>query len=245
MWTEQTIAGHPADIFEPEQPSEHGYVLLYLHGVHLGRLVDKQPFIEQFERFGLRVISPRTGPCFWSDRLCPAFDEKVTPERHLLDNVLPEISHRWNARPPRIGLFGTSMGGQGALRVAFKHPDTFPVVCGIAPAIDYYKQFDHGDEWGMLPAMYADAEQCRQDTATLHLHPLNWPRNTFFCCDPADHDWFESAERLHMKMSALGVPHQYDLETTVGGHGFAYYNAMAEKTITWMAAALDHERRRV
>ncbi|MEX0866765.1 MAG: alpha/beta hydrolase-fold protein [Pirellulales bacterium] len=244
MWTEVTIADHPADLFEPSKPSEHGYVALYLHGVHGGRLVDKRPFIEQFERHGLRVIAPHTGPCYWADRVCPAFDPRLTPQRHVLDNIMPEIERRWGVRPPRIGLFGTSMGGQGALRLAFKHPDAFPVVAGIAPAIDYQIRFDQGAEWAMLPQMYTDADDCRQDTATLHVHPLNWPRNTFFCCDPADRLWFESAERLHMKMSALGVPHEWDLETTAGGHGFAYYNAMAEKTIGWLFAALEKERRR-
>ena len=46
----------------------------------------------------------------------------LTAERHVLDNVLAHIRTTWNAAPPRIALLGTSMGGQGALRLAFKHP---------------------------------------------------------------------------------------------------------------------------
>ncbi len=212
-------------MFEPSAPSEHGFVLVYLHGVHLNRLVDQPVFEAEFERHRLAVIAPITGRSWWTDKICPEFDQKLTAERHVLDNVLMYVRDRWGAEPPRIGLLGTSMGGQGALRLAFKHPNKFPVVAAISPAIDYHLRWNEGDE--TLPQMYPDAEAVRQDTATLHVHPLNWPRNLWFCCDPNDYRWHESADRLRMKLAALGIPHECDLETTAGGHGFEYYNAMA------------------
>ncbi len=129
------------------------------------------------------------------------------------------------------------------LRLAFKHPGKFPVVAAISPAIDYHLRWNEGDE--TLPQMYADAEAVRQDTATLHVHPLNWPRNLWFCCDPNDYRWHESADRLRMKLAALGIPHEYDLETTAGGHGFEYYNAMAVRAVGFLAERLEKERRRV
>ena len=134
------------------------------------------------------------------------------------------------------------MGGQGALRFSYRHHDTFPVVAAISPAIDFQTLFDKDEQ---LQSMYRDREAARQDTALLNVHPLNWPRQQFFCCDPADHRWYDSADRLRMKLWSLGVPHECDLETTAGGHGFAYYNAMAEKTIRFLADALESERRRL
>ena len=124
-------------------------------------------------------------------------------------------------REPRLPL-GTSMGGQGALRLSYKFPDKFPIAAAISPAIDYQLRYNEGDE--TIPQMYPDPEAVRQDTATLHIHPLNWPRHQFFCCDPEDYRWWESANRLRMKLYSLGVPHVCDLETTGGGHGFDYYN---------------------
>lgn len=242
-WSEVNVAGHPCDVYEPPAPSGHGYVALYLHGVHLGRLVDKPEFGAEFDRYGLRVISPMTQRSWWTDRICAEFDANISAERHVLDNVLPYIERRWGARPPQIGIFGTSMGGQGALRFAFKHPDLFPVVTAISPAIDYHLRFDEDDE--TLPLMYADAESARQDTATLHVHPLNWPRNIWFCCCSTDHRWNESAERLRMKLAALGIPYDCDLETAGGGHGFPYYAKMAPQAIGFLVEHLDKERRRV
>ncbi len=242
-WSEVMVAGHPCDVYEPPRRHEHGYVLVYLHGVHANRLIDETVFIEQFARHGLPVIAPITGQSWWSDKIYDQFDPKITAERYVLDHVLAFIKEHWNAAPPKIGLFGTSMGGQGALRLAYKHPNIFPVVAGISPAIDYQLRFKDGDE--VLMQMYADAEAVRQDTATLHIHPLNWPRHQFFCCCPTDDRWWESADRLRMKLYSLGVPHVCDLETAGGGHGFQYYNAMAERTINFLAERLDKERLRV
>ncbi len=241
-WSEVAVAGHPCDVYEPARPHEHGFVVLYLHGVHLTRLRDKAGFIEQFDKHGLRVVVPITGRSWWTDKICPEFDPRITAERHVLDNVLPFIEQRWGMRPPRIGLLGTSMGGQGALRFSYKHPNTFPVVAAISPAIDYQIKFFDDD---LIPQMYPEPEAVRQDTATLHIHPLNWPRHQFFCCCPQDTRWWESADRLRMKLYSLGVPHVCDLETPGGGHGFPYYEKMAAPAIDFLVQRLDQERRRI
>jgi S-formylglutathione hydrolase FrmB len=242
-WSEVEIAGHPAEIYDPPRPSAHGFVVVYLHGVHLNRLADHPEFVRHFDRHGLRVVCPRTARSWWTDKICAEFDANITAERYVVEHVVDWIARKWNAAPPRIALLGTSMGGQGALRIAFKHPREFPVAAAISPAIDYHLRMDEGDE--TLSLMYADKEAARQDTATLHVHPLNWPRNVWFACDPTDLRWHESAERLRMKLAALGIPHECDLETTGGGHGFEYYNRMAEKALDFVAARLESERLRV
>lgn len=242
-WSEVTVAGKPCDVFEPTQRHEHGYALIYLHGVHLTRLVDQPAFTELFEQHGLPVICPMTQRSWWTNKVCAEFDPQLTAEQHLLQNVLPYMKERWDVAAPKVGLFGTSMGGQGALRFAYKYPDTFPVVAAISPAIDYHKRMDHADE--TLPLMYPDKEAARQDTALLHIHPLNWPRHQFFCCDPTDDRWYDSCDRLHMKLWSLGVPHEMDLTTSGGGHSFAYYSLMAPKAIGFLLERLDKERLRV
>jgi S-formylglutathione hydrolase FrmB len=242
-WSQIDVAGHPADVFEPAAPHPHGYVVLYLHGVHVTRLTDNATFTSLFQRHGLRVIVPLTGPSWWTDRVCPAFHPTLSAERHVLDNVLPAIASRWSVVPTRIGLLGTSMGGQGALRLAFRHPNTFPVAAAISPAIDFHLKVAERDP--VLSAMYDDPEAARQDTALLHIHALNWPRHTWFCCDPVDYRWHESADRLRMKLYSLGIPHECDLETTGGGHGFDYYNRMAEKALDFLVQRLEQERLRV
>ncbi len=235
-WSEFDLAGHACEMFVPVAPRADGASLVYLHGVHSQSLRDKPIFNALFEQHGLRVLCPGAGPSWWTDRICSAFDPRITAERYVLDRVLPWLAAQWNIAPPSVGIFGTSMGGQGALRFALKHPRVFPVAAGISPAIDFQMRMREGD--AVLAAMYKNAEHARQDTATLHVHPLNWPRGLWFCCDPADALRHASAQRLREKLVALGVPHHCDLATTGGGHSFEYYERMAPPAIEFMVERL-------
>ncbi len=243
-WSQVHIAGHVCDLYDPPRPNPFAQAVIYLHGVHLVPLVGNEAFCREFDKHELRVICPHTGRSWWTDRICPDFDPKLTAERYLLEHVLPYILARWGSGPPLVALLGTSMGGQGALRLAFKHPQTFPVAAALAPAIDYYIRFNEPDE-ETLPAMYRDAEAARQDSATLHVHPLNWPRHIWFATDPQDDRWHPSAFKLHTKLASLGIPHECDLETSHGGHSWTYYNYMAPRAIDFIAARLERERLRL
>lgn len=243
-WQEITVDGHTCDIFEPRVRNEHGYVAIYLHGVHLGRLRHSPAFVTELEKRGLPCVAPNTERSWWTDRICEEFDLRISAQDYLLKHVLPFIEQQYGVKTPRIALFGTSMGGQGALRFAYRFPDIFPIVAGVSPAIDYQMRM-RDDAEDNLWQMYDSPEQARQDTATLHIHPLNWPRNQFFCCCPEDTSWWESADRLRMKLQSLGVPHTCDLETCGGGHGFGYYSLMAPKVVDFLWEALEKERRRV
>jgi S-formylglutathione hydrolase FrmB len=243
-WSKVDLAGHACRVYEPLKPSEHNYTVIYLHCSEAASLRGYPAFVDQFDRYGLRVIEPVTGRSWWTDRIWPEFDETVSAEAYVLNHVLPFVADPWNSRPPQLALLGVSMGGQGALRMAYKYPNIFPTVAAISPAIDFQKRIDEGVDPG-LDFMYGDAEAARQDTALLHIHPLNWPRNQFFCCDPIDVRWHDSADRLRMKLWSLGVPFECDLETEAGGHSFQYASHMAPRAISFIAERLDQERRRV
>jgi S-formylglutathione hydrolase len=134
------------------------------------------------------------------------------------------------------------MGGQGALRLAFKHPELFPVVAAISAAIDYYELYDQGTT---IDSMYDSKEQCRQDTALLHIHPSRYPPHIFFCIDPDDANWHRGNDRLHEKLAALGVSHEMDLSTRAGGHSWEYFNHMAERVLKFVRTGLEYESRRL
>jgi pimeloyl-ACP methyl ester carboxylesterase len=243
-WTQVEVAGHVCHLFEPARPSEHGYVVIYLHCSEGASLARFPAFVREFEQYGLRVIEPVTGRSWWTNRIWPEFDPDISAEGYVLERVMPYVKERWHTEPPRLALLGISMGGQGALRMAYKHPNVFPTVAAISPAIDFQKRIAEGVDPG-LEFMYGDEETARQDTATLHIHPLNWPRNQFFCCDPTDLRWHESADRLRMKLWSLGVPFECDLQTEAGGHSFTYASHMAPRAVKFLADKLDQERRRV
>jgi S-formylglutathione hydrolase len=108
-------------------------------------------------------------------------------------------------------------------------------VAAIAPAVDFHSWYGYGLS---LDQMFASKEAARQQTATLHLHPLNWPKHQFLCCDPADEYWFEGTDRLAMKLSSMGIPYERDLTTTAGGHAWPYFERMAAPALEFLAKSL-------
>src|SRR4029077_7265302 len=243
-WSRVEGAGPVCRVYEPALPSLHNYTVIYLHCSEAASLRSFPAFVSEFERYGLRAVEPVTGRSWWTSRIWPEFDSAISAESYVIDHIVPYIANRWDAKPPQLALLGVSMGGQGALRMAYKFPNTFPPVAAISPAIDFQKRIDEGVDPG-LELMYRDAEEARQDSALLHIHPLNWPRNRIFCCDATDFRWHDSVERLRMKLSSLGVPFECDLETEAGGHSFEYACHMAPRVMEFLVTRLEQERRRV
>ncbi|MEQ8208779.1 MAG: alpha/beta hydrolase-fold protein [Lacipirellulaceae bacterium] len=242
-WNEFEIAGHACEAYTPAKLSKHPGAVIYLHDREQTSLLEKETFLQEFDRHGLRVLCPQTGQSWWADRIHRDFDPELSAERFVLDKVMPWLAANWQVEPPQVALLGCEMGGQGALRISYKHPNVFPIVAAIAPALDYQIYVEDRDP--ALTRMYQEVETARQDTATLHIHPLNWPRNQWFCADPNDFYWHDSAERLRMKLYSLGVPYEGDFETAAENTGWPYYVKMVGPAMNFISERLDAERRRV
>lgn len=249
-WLLADVAGHACEIFVPTDPLP-GRATIYLHGVRERWLQEIAGLRDRIEESRLPVIAPRAGRSWWLDRIVPSFDPVLTPERYVVEHVVAEMQRRFGVSPPGIALVGTSMGGQGALRLAYRHPNTFPIAAAISPAIDFHAAMreahlrDDGDSYDTLEEIYGDVERARQDTAILHVHPLNWPRHQFFACDPADEHWYDGAVRLQSKLVALGIPHVALLEPRGGGHDPIFYDRIAPDVIAFILERLDQESRRI
>jgi S-formylglutathione hydrolase FrmB len=240
-WENATIAGKRADVFTPSQSSPR-FGLIYLHSAGQQTLAEKPVYSKLLEQLGLGCVCPHGDLSWWADRICSTFDPKMTAEQFVVDHVLPATVNAWALAPRHVGLFGISMGGQGTLRMAFKHPALFPVVAAVSAAIDYHQWYGQGTP---LDEMYTSKEQVRQDTALMHIHPSEQPKHIYFCCDPDDGEWYRGNDRLHEKLVALGVAHACDLETRAGGHTGDYYDHVAERVVRFLVAGLDQESRRL
>lgn len=239
-WVTQSIAGKDTDVFQPSARPRFG--IIHLHGYQRQTLRDRPAFTRLFEELKLACVCPHGQRSWWLDRVCPEFDPQITAERYVVEHVLPFFEAQWQLAPRAVGLQGISMGGQGALRLAFKHPELFPVVAAIAPALDFHDRYGEGTP---LDEMYESKEQCRQDTALLHVHPSKQPPHILFCIDPDDVRWFRGNDRLHEKLTALGVPHETDFTTRAGGHTWDYFDGMAERVERFVCAGLEYESRRL
>ncbi len=247
-WEQVEIVGKTADVYLPagseagESAAPRGQVVLHQHGHSGETLAGSRAFTAELEKHQLPAICPHGKRSWWLDRVCSEFDTELSPLRYLREQVVPYIAERWQVEPPQIGLTGISMGGQGALQLAYRYPREFPVVAAIAPAIDFHNWHGRGLP---LDEMFANREAARQETAILQLTPLNWPRHQLLVCDPQDVDWFDGAERMGMKLSASGIPYEADFETSAGGHSWEYFDAMAPRVIDYVAASLEKVSRQM
>lgn len=239
-WSQLEIAGKKADVFDP--PSRPRVALIFLHNVHLETLANNPTYTNLLRQRNVACVCPHGQHSWWLDRVCPEFDFSLTAEKHVIDNVVPFAHSRWNIGQRSLGIFGISMGGQGALRIAFRNPKLFSAAGGIASALDFQEAYGSGLS---LDEMFDSKEQARQDTALMHVHPYEYPPHLFFCIDPEDHDWYRGNDRLHEKLSALGIVHTIDFTTTGGGHSWDYFNRMAEPTLRFLAESLEKEGRRL
>ncbi|MDB5313902.1 MAG: putative esterase [Gemmataceae bacterium] len=239
-WTRTEIGGKPADVFDPPAGPAPRFALLSLHREGGDSLAGDPTYTDLLRKHCLPCVAPPGGQSWWADRVCPEFDPVLTAEHHLLRNVVPWMEARWGLGPRAVGVAGIGMGGQGAVRLGLKYPDRFPVVASVAGAFDYHERYGQGTP---LDDMYATREQCRQDTAVLHIDPYRWPPHLWLVCDPAD-EWFRGNDRLHEKLSALGVPHTADLDTSTGDPR-TYADRMAVGMIEFVVKGLERESRRL
>lgn len=240
-WTTTSINGKDADIFFPDSPRSERAVI-HLHGHGLTTLKDNETFSRELNQHGLRVVCPHGQRSWWLPEICEEFDLEITPFDYVRNNVVSWIGENWGVRTPNIALTGISMGGQGVIQLGYRCGRDFPIIAAISPAVDFHQWWGTGLP---LDAIFKTQEAARQQTAILHLQPLNWPRHQLIVCDPRDTDWIDSSERLASKLYSSGIPFESDFETSNGGHSWDYFNMMAPRVVKFVSDACDSESMRI
>ncbi len=225
-WSTHIVADHPVDLFTP---SSARFTLLFLHDADGRTLLNSPEWTSLLEAAGMVCVCPHGNQSWWSNRICRDFNEKQSAEQYVIANLLPWIQQSWKCG---LAVAGIGMGGQGALRLAFKYPQLFPVVGAIDAAIDHHELHGSGTA---LDELYESREQCRQDSAPLHIHPSKQPRHVWFAVDSRSR-WFRGNDRLHEKLAALGVSHKFEVNPSM---------VQAEPLLKFLVQGLEEQSRRL
>ena len=73
------------------------------------------------------------GAGFYLDATQPPWSTHWRMESYLLEELLPLVTNALPIDGARLGLFGHSMGGHGALTLALRHPGRFKSLSAFAP----------------------------------------------------------------------------------------------------------------
>ena len=137
-------------VFKPAQPRA---TLFYLAGLTCS--VETFPIKAGAQRvaaeLGLMLVAPDTSPRrtgiegeaaewdfgtaagFYLDATQAPWAKHFSMESYLVDELLALVVDRFGADPARIGIFGHSMGGHGAITLALRHPGLYRSLSAFAP----------------------------------------------------------------------------------------------------------------
>jgi len=73
------------------------------------------------------------GAGFYLDAAAGPWDQYWRMESWIINELLPLVTHDMPIDSKRIGIFGHSMGGHGALTLALRHPGRFRSLSALAP----------------------------------------------------------------------------------------------------------------
>lgn len=169
------------------------FPVLLLHD-HRERLPDAaDPWVRAFLDRRCEVFAPFGGSTWWLDRIDPTFDPVQSAERAVVE---------WLAS--RTGPVA-AVGGEAAVRLGFRHPNLLRVVAGWDCAFDFHELLGRGTS---LDRHFERREQARQHTTILQLRAGEPPPAVWFGCS-SESDFFRGHDRLHEKLAAVGVPHEF------------------------------------
>jgi S-formylglutathione hydrolase len=201
MWKSEIIGGIDLEIFEPASPRAEGGLLLF-RGRQPVRWESNLECTRRFSEAGLVVLAPHRGEGWWFDRARIDQPNTRSDMQQLVADVIPLFETRWRIAPPGIALIGIESGGSAAFGLAYRHARRFPIVAAIQPAIDFHLLAGRGGE---VDAFFDSPEAARQQTAPLHVHPLDWPKKQWLATHPDD-AWHDGCERLLSKLDSIGIP---------------------------------------
>jgi putative tributyrin esterase len=172
-------------------------------------------------------------------------DGKVRYSDFFLDEFMPFIQRKYRVRPGRAGsaISGVSMGGYGALRMAFAHPELFSAVSAESAALitDSPQEIDAtmragspvGRRLGDVFGRPIDVAHWQANSpfvlAKEHKAGLRRLAIYFNCGREDDYGFEQGAEALDRQLESGGIRHEYHLYP--GGHSMTYFLAHIGETL--------------
>ncbi len=179
------------------------------------------------------IVTPEAGRSFYVNSV----DGRVRFSDFFLAEFVPSIERKYRVKPGRSGraISGLSMGGYGALRFAFLHPEMFVAVSAESPALL------SGSPKNLNAAMRS-GHPIAQILAGPFGSPIDvahWQQNDPFvlakknaaairrmaiaynCGDHDDYGFDAGSQALDRQLTVEGIRHRFDLYE--GGHTLTYF----------------------
>lgn len=196
--------------------------LLHGYGGNYGSWVNEVPELKELsDQYGMIIVCPDGGfgSWYWDSPEDPAFQY----ETYVAEELVEWVDGHYKTIAEREGraITGLSMGGHGALYLAFRNQDVFGAAGSTAGGVDI-RPFPLN--WDMRERLGSYAKQPeRWETHTvINMTHLLVPNSLSLIIDCGTGDFFYGVnEALHQKLEARNIPHTY--LTRPGAHNWDYW----------------------
>lgn len=222
-----------------EVPDEGLPAVLLLHGAW-GSWTDwsehhHQGLAALSEELGLVLVLPDARPFGWYLDSPLVADNQIA--RSFTDELLPAFEAELPVRSWHVT--GLSMGGHGALEMAWSHPGRFASVSTLSAVTDLTEARTRSQLVELLGPYDADPVRWQSWSAehrvTTDPSPLTGVP-LLLACGEQD-KWFSANQRFAMLLDAQGVAHTW--EPGPGAHDWAYWTGQIERHLNFHAASVE------
>lgn len=217
-------------------------VLYLLHG-YSGNYADwikkGGPIANYADRYQMIIVCPDGGYGSWY--LDSPADETFRYETYISKELVTWVDQQYNTRANRKGraITGLSMGGHGALYLAFRHQDIFGAAGSMSGGVDI-RPFPENWELSKRLGSYAENHETWNRHTVINLLHLLTPGRLALIIDCGTSDFFYQVNlNLHKKLAYYNIPH--DFISRPGSHNWEYWTTAIKYQLVFFDAFFRRE----
>lgn len=205
----------------------HGYSDDYSGWLKNAKGVDKLA-----DQYNMIVVCPdgAYGSWYWDSPL----DSSFQYETFVSSELVKWVDARYKTIKNRKGraITGLSMGGQGALYLAFRHQDIFGAAGSMSGGVDI-RSFPLNWDMAKRLGTYAENKEVWETHAVINLVHLLTPGSLAISIECGADDFFYKVnESLHDLLLDRNIPHDYTVRP--GGHDWGYWTNAIQYQLLFM-----------
>lgn len=234
-----------AVIITPDGYSESkGLPVLYLlhgHGGNYADWITKDKELDEYaDRYNMIIVCPDGGVNSWY------FDSPVNKdfryETYVSKELVTWVDKNYKTIKDRSGraITGLSMGGHGALYLAFRHQDVFGAAGSMSGGVDI-RPFPRNWELSQRLGTYAENPENWNENTVINMLHLLTPGSLALIIDCGTGDFFyEVNVKLHEKLKYRNIPH--DFISRSGSHTWDYWKNSIRYQLVFFTDFFDKRR---
>jgi S-formylglutathione hydrolase FrmB len=207
-------------------------VLYLLHGwsQHYNSWLQETTLRQYASEYQLIIVTPEGDNGWYTDNAGGSADQYET---YVLHELIPDVESRYRTIQDRRGraIAGNSMGGYGALKFGFKHPEIFTLAASMSGALDASARTDEASLMLIFGAPNSPTRVANDLPRLAREFPAERaPLLPYFYLDcGAEDPWLAANRDLVNILLERKIVHEY--RQVPGGHIWAYWDRQVREVL--------------